>query len=53
MDVYEKATGIARWLLGSVALRELLARTSQRFEIAKSYSLVVRLEGSASSNGED
>ena len=28
MNVYEKATGILRWLLGSVVLRELLASVS-------------------------
>src|SRR5882762_9760027 len=27
IDVYEKATGISRWLLGFVALRELLCNT--------------------------
>ena len=26
IDVYEKATGISRWLLGFVALRELLSK---------------------------
>ena len=34
IDVYEKATGISRWLLGFVALRELL-QAGQRFQGAR------------------
>src|SRR5216683_6793217 len=30
IDVYEKATGISRWLLGFVALRELLLLQEER-----------------------
>src|SRR6266568_7599898 len=39
IDVYEKATGISRWLLGFVALRELL----RGWQSARSYATLLGL----------